>query len=265
MSIKHWFKLADAYAFASSHDLGSEASAIRGASVHPSIGRPHVVRKGLFVELFQLRGVLDQFAAEHWPLRSTPAGDRTYQRYLAQKALNDQLLGGIAPSTDAREEVDALPESPAVDLVSFALEAQLRDFIAANLARIPVAGRRLTLFVGPDGRRGVEFPTDVGPIDILAKDECENLFVFELKLDRGPDRALGQLARYMGWVKQHLARGRGVSGIVVAKSIDERLRYAVCVIPNVALLEYEVDFRLRDVQVALELPPDNALEPLTRN
>ena len=62
-----------------------------------------------------------------------------------------------------------------------------------------------------------------------------------------PDRALGQLARYMGWVKTHLAGGREVRGVVVARSIDEKLRYASCVIPNVALLEYEVQFKLRDV------------------
>ena len=87
----------------------------------------------------------------------------------------------------------------------------------------------------------------MGPIDILAVDDFGNFVVFELKLERGPDRALGQLARYTGWVKLNLAREREVSGVVVAKSIDERLRYAACVIPNVALLEYEVEFCLREV------------------
>jgi RecB family endonuclease NucS len=119
--------------------------------------------------------------------------------------------------------------------------------IAQNLPRIPINGRRVTLYTDTSGRGGVEYPIGVGPIDILAVDDSGNFVVFELKLERGPDRALGQLARYMGWVKLNLAREREVGGVVVAKSIDERLRYAACVIPNVALLEYEVEFRLREV------------------
>ena len=99
----------------------------------------------------------------------------------------------------------------------------------------------------PQQRNGREYLTDVGPIDILAEDDSGAFVVFELKLDRGPDRALGQLARYMGWVKLRLAGERAVRGVVVASSIDDRLRYAVCVVPNVSLLEYEVEFRLHDV------------------
>ena len=55
----------------------------------------------------------------------------------------------------------------------------------------------------------------------------------------------GQLARYMGWIKIQLAKDRDVRGVVVARAIDEKLRYAACVMPNVELLEYEVEFRLR--------------------
>jgi len=141
------------------------------------------------------------------------------------------------------------PDDPAADeeRASFALEAQLRDFIAQNLPQIPINGKRLGLYTDQSGRGGVEYPTGVGPIDILAVDPAGNFSVFELKLERGPDRALGQLARYMGWVKVNLARERSVGGIVVARSIDERLRYAVSVIPNVVLLEYEVDFHVREV------------------
>jgi len=51
--------------------------------------------------------------------------------------------------------------------------------------------------------------------------------VIELKLDRGPDRALGQLARYMGWVRANLAAGTEVRGVVVARRIDEKLRYTL--------------------------------------
>jgi RecB family endonuclease NucS len=127
------------------------------------------------------------------------------------------------------------------------MEGHLRDFIVENLSQISIGGTRLSLYRDTTGRDGKEYPTDVGQIDILAIDNLGGLFVFELKLDRGPDRALGQLARYMGWVKVHLAGGHNIRKVIVARTIDEKLRYAACVIPNVALLQYEVAFRLHDV------------------
>ena len=69
--------------------------------------------------------------------------------------------------------------------------------------------------------------------------------VFELKLDRGPDAAIGQIARYMGWVKHNLAGERSVRGVIVARTLDEKLRYAASVIPNITLFEYNVSFTLQ--------------------
>jgi hypothetical protein len=103
----------------------------------------------------------------------------------------------------------------------------------------------LKLFRDSAGRTGIEFPTDVSPIHILAVDEGGNLFVFELKLSRGPDKAMSQLLRYMGWVKKSLAGEKGASGIIVARTMDEKLRYAAFAVPNVRLLEYEVNFQLK--------------------
>jgi hypothetical protein len=57
--------------------------------------------------------------------------------------------------------------------------------------------------------------------------------------------AVGQLARYIGWVQQTIGRDRKVSGVIVAKTISQNLRFAVSVVPNVSLLEYQVEFHLR--------------------
>jgi hypothetical protein len=157
----------------------------------------------------------------------------------------------------------ALTDEPYLEeLASFALEAQLRDFIVTNIARVPVGATRLRVYRDPLGRSGSEYPTAVGPIDILAVDDSGNFFVIELKLDRGPDRVLGQLARYMGWVKANLALHSEVRGVVVARSIDQKLRYAAGVMPNVTLLEYEIDFKVREVaslsaRLADSSPPDS--------
>ena len=127
---------------------------------------------------------------------------------------------------------------------SFALEYQLRDFIVQNLGAISVQGKRLHLYVDPTGRDGTEFRTAVGPIDILANDDSGAFYTFELKRARSPDHSIGQLSRYMGWVKQTIGRDREVNGVIVAKTIPESLRYAVSIIPNVSLFEYEVSFKL---------------------
>jgi RecB family endonuclease NucS len=69
--------------------------------------------------------------------------------------------------------------------------------------------------------------------------------VFELKRAHSPDHAIGQLTRYMGWVKQTIGRDREVHGVIVAKTISDRLQYSASVVPNVSLLEYEVEFHLK--------------------
>ena len=126
----------------------------------------------------------------------------------------------------------------------FALEAQLRDFLASNLASIPVDGKMLRLFVDAEGRDGVEYPSGVGPIDILAVDGAGDFFVLELKRADSSDRAVGQLARYMGWIGQTIGAGRQVFGVIVSQTVSSNLRYAASIIPNVRLFEYRVNFQL---------------------
>lgn len=151
----------------------------------------------------------------------------------------EHVLGG--DDSEVAEDDDR--ELPAQ---AFALEYQLRDFLGQNLHTLTVADRGVRLYVDPSGRDGIEYPTDVGPIDILGIDDAGGFIVFELKRANVADRAVGQLARYMGWVKHTIGRDHPVRGVIVAKTIDTRLRYAATVVPNVTLLEYDVRFELRD-------------------
>jgi hypothetical protein len=134
---------------------------------------------------------------------------------------------------------------------SFALESHLRDFLASNIATIPIDGHQLKLYAD-DAHQGVEYPTGVGPIDILAIDDTGALVIFELKLGRGADRACGQLLRYMGWVKAHLARDGRVRGVIVAAAVDDKLKYAASIVPDVSLFEYSLDFKVRQVSSILQ-------------
>ncbi|MBL9115021.1 MAG: hypothetical protein JNJ83_08430 [Verrucomicrobiaceae bacterium] len=66
--------------------------------------------------------------------------------------------------------------------------------------------------------------------------------IFEFKLGRGPDAALGQILRYMGWCRKNLANGAKLHGIIRAADITDKLRYAASVVPDVQLFEYELQF-----------------------
>lgn len=147
---------------------------------------------------------------------------------------------------ESSENLEIADEPDAgVEGALFALESHLRDFLAKNLATQVGFPKSLSVFVGEDGREGVEFQTDVGPIDILAVDESGQFYVLELKLGRGPDACLGQICRYMGWVKRHLAKERDVKGVIIAAEIPLKLKYAVTQVPNVSVMEYELVFNLR--------------------
>jgi RecB family endonuclease NucS len=125
---------------------------------------------------------------------------------------------------------------------SFALEDQLRDFIAFNLSLID---SDLSIYVSDDGISGVEFSTEVGRIDILAIDKDGGFVVIELKLSRGEDATLGQIQRYMGWVKQKLAGDSAVRGVIIAKSISVKLKYAILATKDISLYEYTVTFGIK--------------------
>ena len=121
---------------------------------------------------------------------------------------------------------------------AFAFESHLRDFISRNLFLLG----NLTLY-----ENGVEYVTDVGRIDVLAQNEIHEFVVIELKLSRGEDAALGQTQRYMGWIKENLSENNVVHGIIIAKSISKKLKYAVSVAQNISLFEYSMHFDVSSV------------------
>ena len=51
----------------------------------------------------------------------------------------------------------------------------------------------------------------------------------------------------MGWVKVNLAEDNGVKGVIVAKKVDEKLKYASSIIPDLSLFEYELNFKIQEV------------------
>jgi len=92
-----------------------------------------------------------------------------------------------------------------------------------------------------------QYPTLVGPIDILAKDKDGNYVVIELKKGRSSDRVFGQITRYIGWIKENL--NPNVRGIVVGSPIEDKLVYSRKGLNNlerVKLKEFNFYFKFSD-------------------
>lgn len=134
-------------------------------------------------------------------------------------------------------------ESETEGSTEFAYEQHLQSYLVKSLSSVE-PGLRL---YERDGITGVEFRVGGRYIDILALDAQGNYVVIELKVSRGYDRTIGQLLRYMGWIKKNLADGKSVRGIIVASDITEDLRLAASQLRDVKLLEYEISFSLKPV------------------
>lgn len=136
---------------------------------------------------------------------------------------------------------DATIEDPSV----FALEKHLEDFLVANWDQT-ILGKEYDIFEEEGELVGQQFLSDTGPIDILAvsKDQKE-ILVVELKKGRASDAVVGQIQRYMGYVKDELCEDNQiVKGIVIALEDDLRLRRALSVTNNIEFYRYKVDFKL---------------------
>ena len=71
--------------------------------------------------------------------------------------------------------------------------------------------------------------------------------MIELKVSRAYDRVIGQLLRYMGWIKENIANEMPVRGIIVASEISNDLKLAASFVENVNLVEYEISFSIKSV------------------
>ena len=126
----------------------------------------------------------------------------------------------------------------------FAYEKDLQNFLAKNLSIIEPG---LTLYIEED-ITGIEFPVGNRFIDILATDKDNNYVVIELKVSRGYDRVVGQILRYMAWIrKNHAEENQKVRGIIIAREISDDLLLACSETKNVELYEYNLSVSLNKI------------------
>jgi RecB family endonuclease NucS len=134
------------------------------------------------------------------------------------------------------------------------IEAEIEDTIEASLSlerdlHTYLAGRVEKIEQGLEiVENGVEYLTDAGKIDILAKDKANNLVVIELKAGKAKDSAFGQLLGYIGCITTSAEfKNRKIRGIIVASNFEQRVIYAARGLPNIKLIKYQLSFEFQEV------------------
>lgn len=148
------------------------------------------------------------------------------------------LPGQAAPNILA---TDPVVEDP----VAFAMEKHLEDFLVKNWAQTELA-QQFKIYEEDGELVGQQYGTDAGPIDILAiSKDGQRLLVVELKRGRASDVVVGQILRYMGYVKEQIAEPhQSVEGAIIALDDDQKLRWALLAVPNISFYRYQVSFKL---------------------
>ena len=185
---------------------------------------------------------------------------------IARSAMSEALrnstgsIGTVSKITDYHEEIERLlgafppqPPPPQIiagdpdieDPVAFAMEKHLEAFLVANWNQT-ILSKDFSIYEEDGEPVGQQYPTDVGPIDVLAisKDKTR-LLVVELKRGRASDVVVGQVLRYMGFVKEQVAEAdQAVEGAIIALEDDKRMRWALVAVSSISFYRYEVSFKL---------------------
>ena len=165
-------------------------------------------------------------------------------------------IGTVSNVTKYAEEIESLisdnrpstivsTDETIEDPIVFALEKHLEDFLVNNWSKTEL-GNTYNIYEEDGELVGQQYPSDTGPIDILAisKDNTE-ILVVELKKGRASDVVVGQLQRYMGYVKDELCEdNQSVKGVIIALEDDLRIKRALSVTTNIEFYNYKVDFKL---------------------
>lgn len=123
---------------------------------------------------------------------------------------------------------------------SLSLEKDLHSYLAAKVQEIE-SGLKLV-------EGGVEFQTETGRIDLLAKDSDDRMVVIERKAGKAKDRAIGQLLGHMGCLSfTQTNASKPIRGILVASNFDDRVVFAARGLPSVKLVKYQLSFDFRVV------------------
>jgi len=187
--------------------------------------------------------------------------DTTVARAAMSEAVQNSTgsIGTVSNITDYHDEVECLigdaPAQPRISIVSgdpdiedpvaFAMEKHLEAFLVANWNQT-LLSKEFSMYEEDGEPVGQQYATDAGPIDVLAisKDK-RRLLVVELKRGRATDVVVGQVLRYMGFVKEQIAEDdQTVEGAIIALDDDQKMRWALLSVPSISFYRYQISFKL---------------------
>jgi len=180
----------------------------------------------------------NRFILDYFKNKNISASPRTISCFLySLKSVwdSDSEISGV----EIEEEISNNEEQ------IFVLEKYFEDFLVGNWETTDLGKKYNLIYSDENELLSQQYKTDIGKIDLLVKDKNSNNYVvIELKKNQTSDDTVGQILRYMGWVKEKLAKNDLVKGIIIGYSNDEKLNYALKLIPDVSFLLYRINFTL---------------------
>ena len=150
----------------------------------------------------------------------------------------------ITLNCDDSENILMSDDKAVNDSFNFQMEKHLEEFIIANWNQTFLC-KEYDIY--KDGENfGQQFPTDTGPIDILAISKDKKTFlVIELKKNRLHDKVVGQIQRYMGFIKGEIANDdQKVKGLIIGLKESLGLQRAISINPDIEYRIYKISFEL---------------------
>lgn len=167
-------------------------------------------------------------------------------------------IGTVSDVTKHGQEVEGLISGSGVvvpriiasdpdieDPSAFALEEHLESFLVKNWDKTPLA-KDFAIFEEEGEQVGQQYSTDAGIIDVLAvSHDRKRILIIELKRGRVSDVVVGQVLRYMGYVREQIAESnQTVEGVIIGLEDDQKLKWAISSVPSISFYRYKIDFKL---------------------
>lgn len=135
----------------------------------------------------------------------------------------------------------------------FVIEKYLEDFLIGNWESTEL-GKKYDLIFENNELISQQYKTDIGIIDLLVKEKnTDNYVVIELKRNQTTDVTVGQIMRYLGWVKFNLSPKNPVKGIIIGYTNDDKLNYAISCVDNIEVFLYRINFSLIKTDVGMKI------------
>jgi hypothetical protein len=178
---------------------------------------------------------LTALVRQHFP---TSKWQKTHYAWYKSKIRTGEIqVPGISTERNVEGDAEGIEAQVEESIeASVSLERDLHSYLAARVSEIE-SGLALV-------ENGVEYQTEAGRIDLLARDASNHLVVIELKAGRAKDNALGQLLGYIGCLS---GSESNVRGILVASDFDSRVIFAARGLSNVKLVKYQLSFIMQEI------------------